>query len=59
MQLEFDLSAKGKLTAVSLTPAVVAGTALGKCLEGVARATTFPPQGEDISFAIPVVASRQ
>jgi serine/threonine protein kinase len=59
LQLEFDLSAKGKLTAVSLTPAVVAGTALGKCIEGVARATTFPAQGEDISFAIPVVASRQ
>jgi len=59
LQLEFDLSAKGKLTAVALTPVAVAGTALGKCLEGVARATTFPPQGEDISFAIPVVASRQ
>lgn len=58
LQLEFDLNAKGKLTSVALSPATVASTALGKCLEGVARATTFPAQGEDISFAIPVVASR-
>jgi serine/threonine protein kinase len=59
LQLEFDLSAKGKLTSVQLTPAAVAGTPLGKCLEKVARATSFPAQGEDISFAIPVIASRQ
>ena len=59
LSLEFDLNAKGKLTHVQLVPAAVAGTALGKCLEGVARGTSFPAQGEDISFAIPVTASRQ
>jgi hypothetical protein len=58
LQLEFDLSAKGKLTGVQLMPATVAGTPLGKCLERIARATSFPAQGEDISFAIPVIASR-
>lgn len=59
LQLEFDLNAKGKLTAVQLSPAAVASTALGQCLERVARATTFPAQGEDVSFAIPVTASRE
>jgi serine/threonine protein kinase len=59
LSLEFDLDPKGKLTHVQLVPAAVAGTALGKCLERVARATSFPAQGEPVSFAIPVTASRQ
>jgi hypothetical protein len=58
MQVDFDLDARGKLSSVAITPAALAKTALGDCLERVARATVFPAQGEPVSFSIPVTASR-
>ena len=57
VQLEFDLSASGKLTAARVAPAALAGTALGQCLQEVAMATQFPAQGKAISFAIPLSAT--
>jgi hypothetical protein len=58
MQVDFDLDARGKLVKVAVAPAALATTALGTCIEHVARATTFPAQGEPVSFSIPVTASR-
>jgi serine/threonine protein kinase len=58
MQVDFDLDARGKLSKVSVTPAALAKTALGACIEQVARATPFPAQGQPVSFGIPVTASR-
>jgi hypothetical protein len=37
---------------------VLAKTPLGKCLEQVASSTRFGPQGQAVSFAIPLTASR-
>jgi hypothetical protein len=58
MQVDFDLDARGKLVKVRVAPAALAGTALGTCIERVARGTSFPAQGEPVSFGIPVTASR-
>jgi serine/threonine protein kinase len=58
MQVDFDLDAHGKLSRVAITPATLAKTALGGCIERVARVTAFPAQGEPVSFSIPVTASR-
>jgi hypothetical protein len=58
MQVEFDLDPRGKLSKVTITPAALAKTALGTCIEHVARTTPFPAQGEPVSFSIPVTASR-
>ena len=58
MQVEFDLAASGRVEGVRVVPAVLAKTALGKCLEQIAVSTRFPPQGQAVSFAIPLTASR-
>lgn len=58
MQLEFDLAASGKIDAVRVLPANLAGTPLGKCLADVASSTHFPSQGRAVSFAIPITADR-
>jgi serine/threonine-protein kinase len=57
-QLEFDLDAQGKLVHVGLLPRSLASTALGACLLKIARSTDFPRQGQPVSFAIPITASR-
>jgi hypothetical protein len=57
-QLEFDLDAQGKLVHVALLPRSLASTALGACLLKIARSTDFPRQGQPVSFAIPITASR-
>jgi serine/threonine protein kinase len=58
LQLEFALSADGKLTAVRVAPDALAATELGKCIKQVAAETHFPAQGKAVSFAIPLSASR-
>jgi len=58
MQVEFDLAASGRVEGARVVPAVLAKTALGKCLEQIAVSTRFPPQGQAVSFAIPLTASR-
>jgi hypothetical protein len=58
MQVEFDLAASGRVEGARVMPAVLAKTALGKCLEQIATSTHFPPQGQAVSFAIPLTASR-
>jgi serine/threonine-protein kinase len=56
-QLEFALAASGKVQSVQVLPATLASTPLGKCLEEIAAATHFPPQGRAVSFAIPITAT--
>ncbi|MFT3923473.1 MAG: protein kinase [Myxococcales bacterium] len=58
MQLGFDLDASGKILRVNAEPAGIASTPLGKCLQDVGKATRFPGQGQPVSFAIPITASR-
>jgi serine/threonine protein kinase len=58
LQLEFALSAEGKLTSVRVAPDALAVTDLGKCIKKVASETHFPAQGKAVSFAIPLSASR-
>jgi hypothetical protein len=58
MQLEFEVDASGKALNVQVTPSSVSGTPLGQCLRDVGTATRFPAQGQPVSFAIPITASR-
>jgi outer membrane biosynthesis protein TonB len=58
VQVEFDLEASGRIKRVRVLPATFATTELGRCIERVARATKFSKQGQSVSFAIPVRASR-
>jgi hypothetical protein len=48
--------AAGKVQQAVVTPAPVAATPLGVCIEGVARATNFGPQPEPVAFTIPIAA---
>lgn len=54
----FDVGRKGNVTSAELSPARLRKTALGKCLETVAKKTRFPKQKEAISFRIPVTIWR-
>lgn len=58
MQLEFELDAAGKVLNVGVDPSALAGTPLGQCLRNVGKTTRFPGQGQPVSFAIPITASR-
>ncbi len=58
IQLEFDIDPTGKIVKVAASPAALAETALGKCLRDVGKQTRFPGQGQSVSFAIPITASR-
>jgi hypothetical protein len=57
IKLEFELSADGKLSAVHVLPAALAGTALGRCLNTAASAAQFPALGKPVSFTVPLSAS--
>jgi hypothetical protein len=54
--VRFHIDTAGVVKDAVVTPSSVAGTALGGCLLGVARATSFGPQPEPISFSIPIAA---
>jgi serine/threonine-protein kinase len=58
MQVEFDLASTGRVESARVMPSMLAKTPLGKCLEQVAISTRFGPQGQAVSFAIPLTASR-
>jgi serine/threonine-protein kinase len=58
MSVFFRVTPSGKVSEVDLAPKELSGTALGKCLTKVSKATTFPPQHEAISFRIPLSASK-
>ncbi|MCC6873074.1 MAG: serine/threonine protein kinase [Sandaracinaceae bacterium] len=54
VSVRFSIRADGSVEAAELSPAALAGTSLGQCLEGVARRTQFGPQPEPITFRIPI-----
>jgi len=56
ISVNFQIDAAGAVQNAIVSPSSVAGTALGQCLVGVARATSFGPQPEPISFSIPIAA---
>jgi hypothetical protein len=58
IQVEFDLESSGKIKRVRVLPETFASSELGGCIERVARTTKFSKQGQSVSFAIPVRASR-
>jgi eukaryotic-like serine/threonine-protein kinase len=58
IQVEFDLESSGRIKRVRVLPATFATTELGRCIERVAGRTKFSKQGQAVSFAIPVRASR-
>jgi hypothetical protein len=56
--LDFSLLGDGTLAAVKLQPSALASSPLGQCIQRVAAKTRFPAQGQAVSFAIPVSASK-
>lgn len=59
VQLAFQVDMSGKVQKVTLSPASVASSRLGRCLLDVAGSTRFGRLTESASFRIPVRASRQ
>jgi hypothetical protein len=58
LTLHFQVDASGAVRAAELAPASVAGSALGACILGVARATHFPTSDAAVSFSIPITARK-
>jgi len=56
LAIHFSIDAAGNVTSAAVQPGAIASTALGQCLQGVARATQFGPQPEARSFTIPIHA---
>lgn len=56
LAIRFSVNAAGHVTSAAVQPAAIASTALGQCLQGVARSTEFGPQPEPRSFTIPIHA---
>lgn len=56
LSIRFSTDALGSVTSAAVRPAAVAATALGQCLEAVARSTQFGPQAGPLTFTIPITA---
>ena len=56
ISVRFQIDASGAVQNAVVTPSSVAGTPLGQCIAGVARATKFDAQPEPVSFSIPIAA---
>jgi serine/threonine-protein kinase len=56
ISVRFQIDAAGKVQNAVVSPASVAGSPLGACIAGVARATSFGPQPEPVAFSIPIAA---
>lgn len=56
VSIRFDLTTSGSVNSATVSPGSVAGTSLGQCLQGVAKATSFPAQEKAVAFSIPIVA---
>lgn len=56
LAIRFSVDAAGKVMSAAVQPAAIASTALGQCLQQVARSTEFGPQPEARSFTIPIHA---
>lgn len=56
LSIRFGIDAQGKVLRAGISPAPVAATALGQCLERVARSTSFGSQEKPLEFSIPITA---
>jgi serine/threonine protein kinase len=56
--IRFQIEASGAVRSAELSPATIAGSALGACILGVARATRFPVSDGPVSFTIPITARK-
>jgi serine/threonine-protein kinase len=54
LTLSFDLNKRGKVLDVGVAPPAVASSALGACVQKVAKKIRFGAQGEAIRFRIPL-----
>lgn len=54
LSLSFELNKRGQVLGVSLSPASLASTALGRCVMAVANQVRFGPQDAEIRFRIPL-----
>lgn len=59
LSLRFEVGRNGRVTAVTVKPAGVGSTSLGKCLVEVAAATTFAAQPSPVTFHIPLTVQRE
>ncbi|HEX2872493.1 MAG TPA: protein kinase [Polyangiaceae bacterium] len=58
LTIRFQVEASGAVRSADLVPASLAGSALGSCILGVARATRFPAGEAPVSFTIPITARK-
>lgn len=58
VSIRFKADSAGRVTSAELVPSSLSSSALGQCLLGVARSTSFGPQGRDVTFTIPITARR-
>ncbi len=56
ISVRFQIDTSGAVQNAAVSPGSVAGTPLGQCIAGVARATAFGAQPEPVSFSIPIAA---
>lgn len=56
ISVTFAVQTSGHVSSATLSPQVMSGTPLGKCLLSVARGTNFGPQARPVRFSIPLIA---
>jgi serine/threonine protein kinase len=56
--VHFRIGTRGQVLEAALSPEPLAGTALGRCVLGVARAASFGPQQIEVAFRIPITAQK-
>lgn len=56
LSVRFSVNPNGTVDSATLSPAAVAGTALGSCILGIARTTRFAPREKPVAFSIPITA---
>jgi hypothetical protein len=56
VSVTFQVDSAGVVQHAALSPATLSGTALGRCILGVALGTQFGAQPEALSFTIPIAA---
>jgi serine/threonine protein kinase len=58
LSVRFEVDTEGHVVSAHVLPATLSGTALGQCIEGVARGTDFGPQPHPVTFRIPMTARK-
>lgn len=56
LSIRFSINGEGRVLEARISPAPIAATALGNCLERIARTTNFGPQDSALEFTIPITA---